>query len=187
MLRRMSAAVAGVAMLVFIAACGAEAPTPTPTAPPPPVATPTPVDPTATPAPPTPTPTASAPGSPEAALQQAQARWASSGIADYAYIGAWTCFCPEEYRADTQVTVDGGSVTDVSSADPGFDTIPAPERFVPVEGLFALIQEAIDENASRIEVSYDETHGYPVELFIDHDARMADEETRFSISSFTPR
>ena len=186
MSRRMSAVVAGVAMLVLIAACGAGEP-PHTLIPPPPAATPTPVHPTATPAPPTPTPTASAPGSPEAALQQAQARWASSGIADYSYIGAWTCFCPEKYRADTQVTVDGGSVIAVDSADPGFDAIPAPERFVPVEGLFALIQNAIDENASRIEVSYDETHGYPVELFIDHDARMADEETRFSVSSFTPQ
>ncbi len=177
MMKRMRMAVAGVAVLVFIAACGAEAPTPTPTA----------VPPTPTPAPPTATPTASVPASPDAALRQAMARWEGSGVADYTYIGAWVCFCPEEYRADTQVTVLSGSVTAVDSADPAFATIPAPERFVPIEGLFALIWEALDQNAARIEVFYDETYGYPVDLFIDHDERMADEETRFSISSFTPR
>ena len=174
MLKRMSVAVVSVAMLVFIAACGAGNPTPTST-PPPPAATATPTPeatPTPTPAPPT--PTASAPGSPQAALLQAQERWERSGVTDYAYTGAWVCFCPEEYRADTQVTVGGGKVTAVSSADPGIATIPAPERFVPIEGLFALIQDAITQNAARIEVSYDETYGYPTNLFIDHDERMAD-------------
>ena len=174
MLRRMTVAVAGGAVLVLIAACGADNPTPTPT-PLPPAATPT------------PTPTVSAPGSPQAALLQAQQRWEQSDVADYSYTGAWVCFCPEVYLADTQVTVSGGSVTSVDSADPGIGAIPAPERFVPVDGLFALIQEAITNNAARIEVSYDETYGYPVDLFIDHDERMADEETSFAISSFTPR
>ncbi len=188
MIKRLSMGVLGMVMLAFVAACGAG--TPTPTVPPlPPAATPTPtaVPPTATPAPPAATPTATNPGSPEAALLQAQERWASSGNTGYTYTGAWTCFCPQEYLADTRVIVEGGQVTAVESADPGFDTIPAPERFVPVEGLFALVREAIDQNAARIEVSYDETYGYPVDLFIDHDERMADEETRFAISSFMPR
>ena len=35
-------------------------------------------------------------------------RWEHAGIADYDYIGAWVCFCPEEYLADTQVTVRDG-------------------------------------------------------------------------------
>ncbi len=179
MIKRASVAMAGAAMLVLIAACGADNPTPTP---PPPAATSTP-----TPMPPTPTPTASAPGSPQAALLQAQERWERSGVADYTYTGAWVCFCPEGYRADTQVTVSGGKVTGVDPAAPGIDAIPAPERFVPIDDLFALIQEAITNNAARIEVSYDETYGYPTDLFIDHDERMADEETSFAISSFTPQ
>ncbi|MCY4447510.1 MAG: DUF6174 domain-containing protein [Chloroflexi bacterium] len=183
MLKRMTVAMAGVAMLVLIAACGADNPTPTPT-PLPPAATSTP---TPVPPPPTPTPTASTPGSPQAALLQAQERWEHSGVADYAYTGAWVCFCPEAYLADTQVTVSGGSVTAVDPADPGIDAIPAPERFVPIDDLFALIQDAITNNAARIEVSYDETYGYPTSLFIDHDERMADEETSFAISSFSPR
>ncbi len=185
-------AVVGVAVLVSIAACGAGSPTPTLT-PSPPEATPTPtaVAPTATLTPtvvaPAVTPTANAPDSAQAALLQAQERWEHSSIAYYSYTGAWTCFCPEEYRADTQITVDGGKVTTVSSAAPNVGTIPAPERFLVIEGLFALIQNAITQNAARIEVSYDETYGYPAELFIDYDERMAEEEDRFTISSFTPR
>ena len=133
MIKRMSMAVVGVAVLVSIAACGAGSPTPTLT-PSPPEATPTPtaVAPTATSTPtvvaPAATPTANAPDSAQAALLQAQERWEHSGIADYSYTGAWTCFCPEDYRADTQVTVGGGKVTAVSSAAPNVGTIPAPER-----------------------------------------------------------
>ena len=181
MIKQMSIAVAGAAVLAFMATCGAGNPTPTLT-PRPAAATPTP-----TTAPPAAIPTENALDSAQAALLQGQERWERSGITDYAYTGAWTCFCPEEYRADTQVTVGGGKVTAVNSAAPNAGTIPAPERFVPIEGLFALILDAITQHAAYIEVSYDETYGYPVELFIDYNERMADEEDRFTISSFTPR
>ena len=89
--------------------------------------------------------------------------------------------------AEAQVTVSGAKVTGVSSATPNIDMIPEPERFIPIEGLFALIREAITQNASRIEVTFDETYGYPSELFIDYDERMADEEASFRISSFSLR
>ena len=36
-------------------------------------------------------------------------------------------------------------------------------------------------------MSYDERYGYPAELFIDYDERMADEETRFVMRGFTLR
>ena len=201
MIKRISMAVVGVAVLVFMAGCGADNQTPTsPPLPPAAIPTSTAVPPTATSiptivppmatstptiTPPTATPTANTPHPAQEALMQGQERWEQYGLTDYAYTGAWTCFCPEEYRADTQVTVDDGEVTAVTSADPNVETIPAPERFVSIEGLFALIQEAISRNAASIEVSYDETYGHPVELFIDYDERMADEEDRFTISSFT--
>ena len=199
MITRTSMAVMGVAVFLFLAACGPGSPTPPPTAtpaatatPPPATAPPAPAStptaaastPAATPPPATPTPNAPDPA--QAALLQALERWEQAGIVDYSYTGAWTCFCPEDYRADAQVTVAGGTVTAVHSAAPDVETIPAPERFLSIEGLFALIQDAIAGGAARVDVSYDETYGYPVELFIDYDERMADEEDRFTISSFTP-
>ena len=186
--KRLSVAVAGLAVLVIMAACGDGDPTPTSTAPPPEASpTPTAAPPTPAPSPMPVPPDADVLGSAQMALQQGQERWEKSGIADYVYTGAWTCFCPEAYLAQTQVTVGGGKVTDVSSAAQNIDTIPAPERFVPVEALFALIQNAITQGAARVEVSYDATHGYPSKLFVDYDERMADEEDLFVISSFAPR
>ena len=200
MITRASVAVMGVAVFVFLAACGSGSPTPPPTATPAATATPSstaapPATATTTPPTPTSTPTAAGPAATptpndptpaEAALLEARERWEQAGVVDYSYTGAWTCFCPEDYRADTQVVVADGTVTAVHSAAADVETIPAPERFLSIEGLFALIQDAITRDAARVEVSYDETYGYPVELFIDYDERMADEEDRFTISSFTP-
>ncbi len=177
MSKRISVAAMAVAVLVFIAACGSDA-TPTPT----------PASPAATHTPSTATPTVSDPDSVQATLLRYQDRWERSGITDYDYTGAWSCFCPQEYLADVAVTVRGGVVTSVEFAGEEFTVVPPlPERFVPVEELFALLQDAVTRNAARIEVSYDERYGYPAELFIDYDERMADEETRFVMRGFTLR
>ena len=183
MSKRMSVAAMAMAVLVFIAACGSNA-TPMPT-PAPPAATHAPT--TATPTT-TVTPTVSDPDSVQATLLRHQDRWERSGITDYDYTGAWSCFCPQEYLADVAVTVRGGVVTSVAFAGEEFTVVPpSPERFVPVEELFALLQDAVTRNAARIEVAYDERYGYPAELFIDYDERMADEETRFVMRGFTLR
>ena len=175
--KRMSVAVMAVAVLVFIAACGSNA-TPMPT----------PASPAATHTPLAATPTVSDPDSVQATLLRYQDRWERSGITDYDYTGAWSCFCPQEYLAEVAVTVRGGVVTSVEFAGEEFTVAPPlPERFVPVEELFALLQDAVRRNAARIEVSYDERYGYPTELFIDYDEGMADEETRFVIRGFTLR
>ena len=177
MSKRMSVAAMAVAVLVFIAACGSNA-TPMPT----------PASPAATHTPLTATPTVSDPDSFQATLLRYQDRWERSGITDYDYTGAWSCFCPQEYLAEVAVTVRGGVVTSVEFAGEEFTVVlPLPERFVPVEELFALLQDAVRRNAARIEVSYDERYGYPTELFIDYDERMADEETRFVMRGFTLR
>ena len=177
MSERMSVAVMAVTVLVFIAACGSNA-TPMPT----------PASPAATHTTSTATPTVSDPDSVQATLLRYQDRWERSGITDYDYTGAWSCFCPQEYLAEVAVTVRGGVVTSVEFAGEEFTVAPPlPERFVPVEELFALLQDAVTRNAARIEVSYDERYGYPTELFIDYDERMADEETRFVMRGFTLR
>ena len=109
MSRRMGVAVMAVAVLVFIAACGSNA-TPMPT----------PASPAATHTPPTATPTVSEPDSVQATLLRYQDRWERSGITDYDYTGAWSCFCPQEYLAEVAVTVRGGVVTSVEFAGEEF-------------------------------------------------------------------
>ena len=113
MSKRMSVAAMAVAVLVFIAACGSNA-----------TSMPTPASPAATHTPLTATPTVSDPDSVQATLLRYQDRWERSGITDYDYMGAWSCFCPQEYLADVAVTVRGGVVTSVEFAGDEFTVVP---------------------------------------------------------------
>ena len=61
-----------------------------------------------------------------------------------------------------QLPYVAGVVTSVEFAGEEFTVVPPlPERFVPVEELFALLQDAVRRNAARIEVSYDESLRLP--------------------------
>lgn len=124
-------------------------------------------------------------GSLQADLLRYQGRWERRRVANYVYTGAWNCFCPIDYTADAEVTVREGIVVSIASADPAVPNIPDPERFVSVKALFVLLQSALDENAARIDVTYNEEFGYPEQFFIDYHENMADEERGFVIRSLT--
>lgn len=57
----------------------------------------------------------------------------------------------------------------------------APELHT-VEDMFALISDAIKNNAETITVEYDDELGYPTSVRIDQAAIMADEEISYSYS-----
>ncbi|MBT5773744.1 MAG: hypothetical protein HOH95_05130, partial [Dehalococcoidia bacterium] len=56
-----------------------------------------------------------------------------------------------------------------------------------IDGLFNLIEEAIDQRAAAINVTYHPTLGYPLDAYIDYDLRIADEELGFTIHQLTLR
>ena len=124
-------------------------------------------------------------GSPQADLLRHQGRWDRRRVANYVYTGAWNCFCPIDYTANAEVTVRGGAVASVASADPAVPNIPEPERFLPIKALFVLLQAALDENAARIDVTYNKEFGYPEQFFVDYHENIADEERGFVIRSLT--
>jgi len=109
-----------------------------------------------------------------AALDAAQRRWASLGLADYHYSFRRSCFCP---RVDAvRITVSGGRVTDVRLEATGE---PLPVAGYPaVDGLFAEVRRALDMDAHEIQASYDAALGYPVRYYIDLLEHAIDEEQR---------
>ncbi len=114
--------------------------------------------------------------------------WERRGLVNYDYTGAWVCVtCDEFYVATAAVSVRDGAVTSVSSADPNIAVIPVPERFIPIAGLFELLQTAVDQGAHNIDVNYDDEYSYPTFFFINYDDEVEDEERGFTVRSFTPR
>ena len=114
--------------------------------------------------------------------------WERRGLVNYDFTGAWVCVtCDEFYVATAAVSVRDGAVTSVSSADPNIAVIPVPERFIPIAGLFDLLQTAVDEGAHNIDVNYNDEYSYPTFFFINYDDEVEDEERGFTVRSFTPR
>ena len=198
-----AALLAGTLMVLAIACDSAPASTaPTPAAPTATVTASAPANPTATVAAPPPAdPTAivpevptAVPGDPEmlreaqAELDRHRALWEASGADDYSYVLTPICFCPQYLLDPVRISVLGGFVASVAYSESG----KAPEhdgygRYVSIDDLFDTIQEAIDRKAAQITVTYDPEVGYPTDARLDYDARMADEEYRFTASDYSAR
>ena len=124
----------------------------------------------------------------QADLLRAMSRWERSGIKDYTYQTATLCFCPQEYAAPVNITVVSGGVNTVAFSGDGFPgDVPEPGRFSTIDGLFAILQGAIDKQAVSIRANFHPQLGYPTEAFIDYVASIADEELGFTASGVEPR
>ncbi len=121
----------------------------------------------------------------QAALDAARALWAASGGDDYDMTFNWQCFCIVDYVQRVDLEVRGGSVEDGTVTESGIQLTPEQlAEYVSVEQLFDLIQDAIDQDAAEIRVSY-AAAGYPTEVWIDFNLRIADEERGFFIHDLT--
>jgi len=120
----------------------------------------------------------------QARLDQARAQWRAQGIADYTYVFSRGCFCVEEAREPVTITVRGGAIASVVSVAGGVSRGPA--QYPTVEGLFDLVQDAIDEDADAIRTEYDPARGYLASAWLDISERLADEEISVEARSLTP-
>lgn len=116
-------------------------------------------------------------------LNDARERWEEYRSESYSMQLTISCFCPAEFRGPFLVDVTGNTIVGKEFA-PNAEVEPGTEvvaDLITVDGVFDEIEEAIRASAARIDVSYDEVSGVPVEVFIDRDERIADEEIGYSI------
>lgn len=111
-------------------------------------------------------PAAPAAADPQADLDAARAAWEARDLDDYDFRVARSCFCPPRYTRPRDVKVrDSRPVSGARKI----------RRYATVERIFGLIQDAIDENAERIDTSYG-PGGFPRDVYIDYSFMIADEE-----------
>lgn len=121
-------------------------------------------------------------------LREAEAKWRRILPVYYTYTLQRSCFCTHEYLQPIDIRVYNGLVQE-ATVRPANRPLP-PERrseALTVEGLFRLIQEAIDRKAAAVVVTYDPYYGYPVTISLDYDVMVADEEIALTASNFNPR
>jgi hypothetical protein len=117
-------------------------------------------------------------------LDSHRALWESSGRSGYQMEYRRNCFCAPDTTSPVVVSVNDGAIDSVVYAETGEPVGEAMLEFFPdVDGMFDILQDAIDEEAASIRVDYHEESGYPVNIYIDYSTMMADEELGFSVSS----
>jgi len=119
----------------------------------------------------------------EAALKQNEQLWSSQKIANYYYRLQVICFCPPDITRPAIVSVNNGvPVSMVDAATGETRSEQSIGRYTTVEGLFAIIRDAIQRKAEELTVEYDPKLGYPRSVRIDYLRTAADEEISFSVA-----
>lgn len=116
-------------------------------------------------------------------LATARQRWAAKGFADYEYVLTKTCFCGLTGPVD--VVVGGDSIRSATAVSDGHAV--SPQLVSTISGLFDFIQQAIDDRAARIDVTYDSELGFPTRIEYDGRANIADDEVTFTASNVVKR
>jgi hypothetical protein len=110
--------------------------------------------------------------------------WESSGLASYEIEYRRICFCPENITSPVVVVVSNGVIDSRNYAETGEVVGEAVRDLFPdVSGMFDTVQDAIDQQASQVTVTYDSQLGYPVNIRVDYNTMMADEELGFAVIS----
>lgn len=122
----------------------------------------------------------------EAELAANRQRWEAEGLDDYRFTYTRHCFCMPQDRGPFEVTVRGGEVAAVTYEGEGEPSDRAPSEYQTVEDLFALLAEAYDRDAARVDVTYDPATGQPTSFYIDYSERVADEELGFDVEPVRP-
>ncbi len=119
-------------------------------------------------------------------LDEHMALWDVAAITDYSMRFQRLClFCSVDFLVPVRITVRGDTidtVTDLDTGDPVAEITPG--TFLTIDEVFETIQDAIDQNASEIDVRYDEVFGYPTDIDIDFSRSFRNDEALFEIREF---
>lgn len=123
------------------------------------------------------------PADPRAALEQAEARWASWGLKNYdftVYSPCGLCLPPSRVRFEVRDGVGQAVGVDAATAR-NFAFASTIDR------IFASMHASLDHPAFRFEATYHLTYGYPVSHFVDYEEFMQDDVSSVTVEAFVPR
>lgn len=121
-------------------------------------------------------------------LDTARARWLTADADHYRYAYERYCECYRDSQPLTVVTVRGGEIEDVHLVFEYSQTeVPALERGIDnywtIDELFVKLERAYAADLA-VRVEYDESHGYPLALFVDYISDFTGDETDIRLLRF---
>lgn len=115
-----------------------------------------------------------------------QEKWQDANISHYRYELAISCFCIFAQDMPLVIEVQDGEVVSMeykSGKEIDASNLELFQRYDTIDKIFAELEKAQSE-AERVEVSYDETYGFPTQVTIDQAVQAADDELYLTISNF---
>jgi hypothetical protein len=109
-------------------------------------------------------------------------KWLARGSRDYSATVTKACFCG--VTGPVAIVVNADTITSATQVSNG--QAVDPRVTVSVSQLFDFIARAIDDRAERLDVTYDDTLGFPRSVSYDGDSRVADDEISFTVTDVTP-
>lgn len=119
-------------------------------------------------------------------LTRSRQRWTSAQIHDYEFDYQLSCFCAPEATEPVHIVVRSDAVTSVVRRRDGLPTGTRYGGWPRVDELFADVSRQLEQNAARLDVTYDPTYGYPREIVVDVNLMTADDESQQTASNLTP-
>lgn len=111
--------------------------------------------------------------------------WNQQNISNYQYTFSNGCFCIPEARGPVVIEVRNGETVSITSVTTGESVDPRFfKQYSTIPKLFNVIQDAIQRQASSLNVQYNSRYGYPTQIDIDYNSQIADEEVFLTIENF---
>lgn len=116
----------------------------------------------------------------------ARERWFDNAPPSYQYTVRRLCECINSIHL--RVSVVNGAVSSMQPVGGGPE-VSAETRalYGPMPALFAIVSETMDGDLYWMRAEYDPELGFPVNVFFDYYASMADDEWGFVVSDFAVR
>lgn len=119
-------------------------------------------------------------------LERARALWAEAGPGSYRYDFFQGCFCAAPV-GHFVVTVTDGTVTAAVTEHDGEPVSDGTLDWMPsVEGLFDVVDGALQDEVDGFRVTYHPDYGFPTLIDLDRDEHAIDDELRIEVGGLVP-
>jgi hypothetical protein len=112
----------------------------------------------------------------ELELARNRQRWASSNTHDYEFEFRRSCFCPPEATEQVRIVVRSDAIVSVVRTRDGQPASTTFTVWPRVDELFADVQQLLEQQPERLDVTYDPTLGYPRSIVVDVMLMSVDDE-----------
>lgn len=118
-------------------------------------------------------------------LQAHRMAWEALDVRSYDYTLDISCECLSAVTSPVRLQVRAGVITSLSYVYSGEPVAEEYRRFFPtIDGLFGVLQDALEYGADSISVEYDSVLHFPRTVFIDYDRPSVDDEKWYTASDF---